>query len=161
MSLKLTKVQTRRVDVVNPAQLSAINKLAQRSNGRVIKEGMPNHEYAFPLLREMHEVKGIGQGCSQWFLHQYVFARQQCVSSHLVVRVDRCGHHHAVDVGLEECLMIRDSFDRRVTTTDVVSPVRPPFCHDGEVRLRHIVKGPDELRPPVATTNYPYAERPA
>src|SRR5450759_3828080 len=101
MLLELTKIQPGRIDVVDSSQLSPLDKLAQRSDSRVVNESVSHHEDALSIFGKAHEVERLGEGSGQRFLDEDMLACQQRVPSQLVMRVDRSGHNYAVDVCFE------------------------------------------------------------
>ncbi len=83
------------------AQLAGIDELFQETHGRIVFEGVPDHEHQVALIGQLHEVLGAGAVEGNGFLNQRVQPMLQALPADGMVGEWRRGNHHAVQVHFE------------------------------------------------------------
>ena len=93
------QVQPGAVDVVHLAQFPVLDKLTELAHGRVVLEGVPDHQHHPRLRRRPVQQPRARGGGGQRLFHQDVLAGLDRLQRHGHVRAWRGGHHHRVHFG--------------------------------------------------------------
>ena len=130
-------------------QLARLHQPPELLDGRVVHEGVSHHQHLPPPARQGDQLcRFLGAG-RQGFLDQDVLAGEQGVADQGVVGVDRARHHHRVDVGGEEVLVVAKEADARVPDAHGVEALLLQIGDGDELRLRDLVDVSDQVRAPI------------
>ena len=133
-----TEIGTRRVQVVDPADLSLVHVLSDPPDASVVEEGVADHQGPPLGLCQRCQRTGVGYARRERLLAQDVLAGVQGGPSHLVVRRGGRADDHRVDtLDGERLLDVRGQDHPRESAPDLLQAIealRPgrfrPHFHD-------------------------------
>ena len=120
------------------------------------QEGMIHHDFQILAIGKLDQFLRLRGAIGERFFDKNVFPILESCFCQLVVRPYRRHHRHCIDSGrCQNLICVRRKRNGRMGLAQPVPEIRILITHQGHFRIVVSLKIPNDVRPPVAVSNYP------
>src|SRR3954454_3836684 len=137
------------------ADLTSVEQVLDRVDGRRVDEGVARHEHEPALIRDLDELLGFLGGLRERLLDEDVLAGLEAALGERVVGRDRGDDEDRVDrVVVDDRLDLSGQVDARVTPGLLGQSVRVLVTEGRDVNVLELERRAQDVRAPVSETDY-------